>query len=257
MEVIPMGGVRAWLHGGADHRGFSLVELLVGIALLGLVALSFYTVHQRTQQSLFGGEQRADMQQNARAAMQAVVAELRAASLVTGTHPDEVVFTSDRYVTGQERRFLLDVDDHDGDGDTSELLLSRSPGDDGSPGPVIDEVAEGISGLSFRYLGDGIGSGSGDEVSEPLAVRRIEVTLEAETLPDGQAGRRTLALTSQVRPRNLGLPLPPATDSLPPAPPTGFAGAATCGTLRASRTPAPAPTRAVHPSTSAATRPTC
>jgi prepilin-type N-terminal cleavage/methylation domain-containing protein len=218
---------RGFVRGG----GFTLIELLVGLTLLGLVAVAFYGIHNETQRTLYRSEDRADMQQNARAAMQVVVEELRNATRLMTTSDSQVLFLSDQYVPGQERTIRLDTTDYDDDGNQSELLISRSPNDDGSPGPGIEEIAAGIYDLNFRYFGQGTSSEDEDEVTSPIAVQRIEIQLAAETSEEGGDERRTVTLTSQVRPRNLGLPPPPAADSLPPTAPTGLSATASCGTL--------------------------
>lgn len=215
----------------ARRGGFSMVELLVAVTLLGLVAVGFYTIQHQSQRSITRGERSAEMQQNARAALQAVVSELRSARRILDLDPESAVFVSDTYVTGQQRRIFVDAGDRDHDGQTDELVLERSPADDGGPGPVYDEIAEGIRGMNLRYLGSGVTSGPADEVDEPLAVRRIEVAMEAETDDEEVSRRQSLELSTQVRPRNFGMPLPPATDSLPPSVPTGLTLTESCATL--------------------------
>lgn len=89
--------------------------------------------------------------------------------------------------------------------DTTENQLTRK----GTTGGNADPLAENIQGLSFRYY-----DGNNTELtSTPLSaddrasVRRIEIVLTARTKkPDPTyGGYRTRTLTSDVRPRNLGL----------------------------------------------------
>lgn len=217
--------------GVARRAGFSLVELMVAVTLLGLVAVGFYSIQHQSQRSISRGERGAEMQQNARSALQMVVGELRSARRIISLDPTAAVFVSDAYVTGQQRRIFVDTADRDHDGATDELVLERSPADDGGPGPVYDEIAEGIRSMNMRYLGGGVSSGEADEVDEPLAVRRIEVAMEARTDDADESRRRALTLSTQVRPRNFGMPLPPSTDSLPPSVPTGLTLTEACGTI--------------------------
>ena len=186
-------------------QAFSFIELLAGLTLLGIVALAFYTIQSTSQRFPIRGEKPPDLHENGRAALQLVTSELQGASRIVSTDPNEVILVSDRFVPGQERRLYLDTGDADGDGITSELVLSRSPGDDGSAGPVVDEVAQGICSLSVCCLGSGTTGERRDEVREAVSVRRVEVTLEAETAPAGTDGRRTLRFSSRVRSGDPGL----------------------------------------------------
>ena len=60
-------------------RGFTLVEIAVGIVLIGLVLLAFAGMTSVVQKSAGRTKEYADAQQNARAALDFVTAQLRAA----------------------------------------------------------------------------------------------------------------------------------------------------------------------------------
>lgn len=67
-----------------DNRGFSLIELLIGMALLGIVLTAVYQLYISTNKSQAAQDLEVEMQQNARSAAEFVVRELRN----IGTSPD-------------------------------------------------------------------------------------------------------------------------------------------------------------------------
>ncbi len=72
----PQGIPRRFL---GDDRGFSLVEILIALSTFFIVLFAVYTTFDTSQATYAAGEQRADIQQNARVAMEVVGADLRLA----------------------------------------------------------------------------------------------------------------------------------------------------------------------------------
>ena len=66
-----------------DQRGLSLAELLVVIAVLGLMLSGLLFVQVQGQQSYLMGSRRVEAQQNGRVALELMVRELRSAQSVT------------------------------------------------------------------------------------------------------------------------------------------------------------------------------
>jgi prepilin-type N-terminal cleavage/methylation domain-containing protein len=66
-----------------DQRGFSLAELLIVIAILGLMLAGLVTVQMQGQQAYLIGSHRVEAQQNGRVALELMVRELRSAQSVT------------------------------------------------------------------------------------------------------------------------------------------------------------------------------
>ena len=62
-----------------DQRGFTLVELLVVIAVLGLMLAGLLSVQMQGQQAYLIGSHRVEAQQNARIALELMARELRSA----------------------------------------------------------------------------------------------------------------------------------------------------------------------------------
>jgi len=66
-----------------DQRGFTLTELLVVAAVLGMILAAVVLVQQQEQQAYIFGSHRVEVQQNNRAALELMVRELRSAQSVT------------------------------------------------------------------------------------------------------------------------------------------------------------------------------
>jgi prepilin-type N-terminal cleavage/methylation domain-containing protein len=60
-----------------DPRGFSLTELMITLALFGLVAAAVVGTWSKAQEAYFAGSESAEVQQNLRAAMDFMVREIR------------------------------------------------------------------------------------------------------------------------------------------------------------------------------------
>jgi prepilin-type N-terminal cleavage/methylation domain-containing protein len=66
-----------------DQRGFSLAELLVVVAVLGLMLTGLLSIQMQGQESYLMGSRRVEAQQNGRVALDLMVRELRSAQSVT------------------------------------------------------------------------------------------------------------------------------------------------------------------------------
>lgn len=67
----------------ASQRGFTLAELLVVVAVLGLMMGALFTLQQQGQQAYLVGAARVEVQQNARIALEMMTTEIRSALAVT------------------------------------------------------------------------------------------------------------------------------------------------------------------------------
>ena len=66
-----------------DQRGFTLTELLVVVAILGLMLATIVTVQMQGAQAYLIGSHRVEAQQSGRVALELMVRELRSATVVT------------------------------------------------------------------------------------------------------------------------------------------------------------------------------
>jgi len=225
------------------QAGFSLAEILMATAISSVVLLALYLLYDINQVTFLKGEQQADLQQNARIAMDRIVRELRLA----GFYPEDppvippVCPTAIQSATATSVRFIADVTS-DGATERIEYTLpacvpncSVDPPklrrEQWSPpaGPTCTgwsiaggakAFAERVSALTFTYydagnncLGGAPTAPTGDCPTPPSAavpggslgnIRRISVTI---TTQDAQTGSKAqpFTLRAEVRPRNLGL----------------------------------------------------
>lgn len=211
-----------------ENKGFTLVEILVGLVVSGLVLTGIYSTYQSQQQSYILQEEMAKMQQNLRAAMYLMTRELRMAGF------DPTGGANAGIVSGEwsDESLRFTKDDNDTDGalddpgeDVTYYLytsggvkkLGRKPPDPAA----VQPVAENIERLWFVYLDEN------NAVTTTLAdIRSVEITLVARTgrvtkdyinrsTYTNKLGTKTFgpyndgyhrsALSEQVRCRNLGL----------------------------------------------------
>ncbi|MDI6776857.1 MAG: prepilin-type N-terminal cleavage/methylation domain-containing protein [Syntrophales bacterium] len=200
------------LKGNQDRTyGFSLVELLIAMAV-GLVVLgamySVFTIQNKT----FGNQEEVvEMQQNARAAMDMMTREIRMA----GYNPSGLADSKIVSAASNSINFTLDITDDagtgppDGDtGDSNENITYSLYTADGiqklgrksKAGATNQPVAEHVQSLEFQYWPN----------ATPINIRRIQIKITLRTSKPDPAytandGYRTYTLTSSVAPRNLGL----------------------------------------------------
>lgn len=216
METFDKKSRRACCQSRKSDAGFTLIELLIAMAV-GLVVLGatygVFILHSKT----FGNqEQIAEMQQNARAAMDIMTREIRMAGYdplgsagagIVSAASDSINFTLDITSTSGP-----DAPDGDTDDPNENITYSlytvdgiQKLGRKSTAGAVNQPVAEHIQSLAFQYW-----DANGNTTATVANIRRIRVTITGKTAkPDPDyspnSGYRTYTLTSVITPRNLGL----------------------------------------------------
>jgi len=226
--------------GWQGEAGYSLAEILMATAISSVVLLALYLLYDLNQVTFVKGEQQADLQQNARIAMDRIVRELRLA----GFYPEDppvippVCLTAIQSATATGIRFVADVDS---DGATERVEYTRDPACTPNcaadppkirrerwlppAGPTCTSwsvaggaqpFAERVTALAFTYYdanNNCLGGAAAPDCPAPANpvpagslgnIRRISVTI---TTQDAQIGSAAQAFTlrAEVRPRNLGL----------------------------------------------------
>ena len=198
-----------------SKKGFTLVELMIALAISSLLLASLYTFYTHQRKIHAVREAVAEMQQNARLGMAIMVREIRMA----GYDPLSTAGAGIVTASSTSLQFTQDITDDSGtgdsDGDTDDanetisytLYDADTDGDlDLGAGGTAVPITENIQSLSFTYiLADGTSTGSPASLTE---IRSIQVSLTARTSsPDphylDNGGYRTYTLTSLVTPRNL------------------------------------------------------
>jgi type IV pilus assembly protein PilW len=196
--------------------GFSLIELLVAMAIGLLILGAMYGVFTLHGKAFGIQEQIAEMQETARVAMDIMTREIRMAGYdPTGSASAGMVTASSNSLT-----FTLDTTDDggtgspDGDtGDSNEYVTYSLYTTDGiqklgrksTASATNQPVAEHVQSLAFEYW-----DAAGAATTTPANVRRVKVTIVVRTSkPDPKyttnGGYRTYTLSSVITPRNLGL----------------------------------------------------
>lgn len=193
-------------------QGFTLVELLIVLAISTLVMIGIWNTFSFQQRSYALQRQIVAMEQNLRGGMQLMEMEIRMAGMDPTGFADAKIFdptTTDKTITpGNSISFTMDLDADSSatgvsnedityttytDADGIQKLGRRTPSTTGT----IQPVAEYITAVDFQFL-DGNGNGTTSET----AVRSVQITLTARTANDPT---RTSQLQTLIHCRNLGI----------------------------------------------------
>ena len=159
-----------------NHKGFSLIELCVAMAISSIVMAAIYSAY-RTQLGSYVTQQTiVDMQQNARAAMYLMGREIRLA----GYDPTRDAGASIVTANPNSITFTMDLND-DGDiADSGEQMQYAMSGDtlvreDVIAAPGVEQTAAlNIDALDFAYLDE-----DGDTTADTALIRSVQITLVA------------------------------------------------------------------------------
>jgi type IV pilus assembly protein PilW len=186
----------------SQNEGFTVIELLISIAIFGVVIGAIFSFSIGQRKYLAVQEQISGMTQNTRAAMDMISGEI----VVAGYSPKGTVFTGLPYSASQLQIYA----DLNGNGvltdeneniiysyDSSNKRIVRNTGGGNQP------LAENVQSFTFDYLDD-----QGNTTTVTTKIRQIRIIMTVRTSkPDPQyptnAGYRTYTLTSLVTPRNL------------------------------------------------------
>ena len=213
-----------------SQKGFSLLELMVAMAIASVLMAGIYTFYQNQLKTHITQQEMVDMQQDARAAMYMMTREIRMA----GYDPQYISGATIR--TANDAAIAFDSDENaDGEIDSDECFYYGLDNDTLVRGgwntplaPVpenLSQVALNIDALNFVYLDN-----AGDTTSDLPSIRSVQITLVARSgdavpalmrkrtdsttytnqqgtviLPAPNDNFRRIRLTTAVKVRNLGL----------------------------------------------------
>jgi type IV pilus assembly protein PilW len=159
-----------------DKGGYTIVELLVAIAISGIFMGAIYSAYTSQQRATLGQEQVSAMQRNLRSAMYFMEKEIRMA----GCDPTGKAGAG---ITTAGVNTITFTEDGDGDGAVTNMTYSL-PGSDLLRNG--QRIAENIDAINFVYL-DGEGTrlnDGGGNVTDPEhidKIRSVQVTVVART----------------------------------------------------------------------------
>lgn len=171
-----------------DERGFSLAELLVVMAVLGLVMAAVVTVYQQGTQSYLIGAGRVEAQQNGRVGLELLIRELRTLTAVSAIpSATDMTFVDQNGVTV---RYQL----------VGTTLNRIEAG-------TATALAAGLQSFGLTYysaFNGATNTGTTTAVASSVRVIRVQLVARAEIVaPAGSAGAQQSTVESAVRLRNL------------------------------------------------------
>jgi type IV pilus assembly protein PilW len=135
-----------------NNKAFTLIELMVAMAISGIVMAAIISTCQNQVQAQLTQQSMVDMHQNARAAMHVMKSEIRMAGYDPTSNADSTVLIA----TANDFQFQIDIN---GDGDcddANEVIRYALNGTDlgraTGIGGVLQPVAENIDALNFVYF---------------------------------------------------------------------------------------------------------
>jgi type IV pilus assembly protein PilW len=191
---------------GCRAKGFTLIELMVTLAVASIVMAAIYGVYATLTRSYTTENVAADVQQAARAAIDFMAEDIvmagldpqGAASAIVSAAAADIRFTADRNMNG-----TIDNSDFEDINYfiSGTRLIQRLYGDN----TTDQTVADNVTNLTFQYL-DADDNDLGDPV--PAAnltdIRTVIISMTVEE-PAGRGGPVERTYTTRVRCRNLGL----------------------------------------------------
>ncbi len=171
-----------------DSRGFTLVELLVVTAVLGLVLSGIVVMQTQGQQAYLFGAHRVEVQQNARVALDLMVRELRSAQSITAlTSATDLAFVDQN---GVALEYSIS-------GTTLNRIAS------GTATPLVG----GVQTFSLTYYSAfDASTNTGTTTTDPVKVTSIVIQLVTGTEDQVSAGSPSdqhATMASMVRLRNM------------------------------------------------------
>jgi type IV pilus assembly protein PilW len=174
-----------------SEKGFTLVEVMVAMAIVGVVMAGIYSAYYSQQRSYTVQEQVAEMQQNLRGAMYFMAKEIRMAGCNPTGGADAGIVTAGSNTIN----FTMDTRGQDLDDPPNGTTTNANenityaladifplPAGDGVMEIVRDVgtgqqvIAENIDALDFVYL-----DGDGNVTADLLLIRSVQITLVART----------------------------------------------------------------------------
>ena len=177
-----------------DQRGFTLTELLVVAAVLGMILAAVVLVQQQGQQAYIFGSHRVEVQQNNRAALELMVRELRSATSVTAV-PSATNLT------------FLDENGNTIQYQISGAILNRTVTVAATATTTTTPLIGGVQTLAMAYYSDWNGAtNTGTTTTTPAQVKLIRLQLVTGTedqVGSGSPGNQSATMETLVRLRNI------------------------------------------------------
>ncbi len=131
----------------SNNKGFTLVELMISLAMTGIIVAAVYSVYTLQQKTSTAQDQVVEMQQNIRAAVLTVMREMRMAGY------DQATGTKATITAANATSITFDLINDSGTLNT--ITYGFAPGDDVDSDGIVDNT-EGIAALRREINGGGL-----------------------------------------------------------------------------------------------------
>ncbi len=159
-------------HIKSNKNGFTLVELLIAMAISGIVAGAIFTAFQSQQKSYLIQEQVTEMQQNIRAAMDIMIRDIRMAGYDPTQSSGANISTNS---TGIMIQVTMDINSDDDCNDSNENITYGFSN-------ANDANADGIADAGAANLGRKVGGGGFQPLAENIeAIGFAYASVDAST----------------------------------------------------------------------------
>jgi len=171
-----------------NQKGFSLIEMMVVVVILGLIVLGLVTFFTGGAKSWVAGQSQLTAQRNARQAMDWMVREIREGENVkTGSDDDTIVVSIPALGSELANDVTYSLSDTTIKRDTT---------------PIIDSVLISGEDIFEYYDSSGIKYDPPDSTTLPT-ISKIHINLKVDVDDDGNPD---ITLNTDVNLRNFGLP---------------------------------------------------
>jgi type IV pilus assembly protein PilW len=202
--------------GGLRNRGFSLIELMIAMAVGSIVMAAIYSVYSGLTRSYTTHNVAADIQQAVRATIDFMAEDI----MMAGFNPQEASFEAIEYAGSTKIQFKADKTIIDGiiggvggifEDITYELVGTQLRQTDPSASPSTEALIDNVTSLQFKYynaasedlinvrgLGDPLGA------ADRADIRTVEISITVAE-PAGRSGTIERTYTTRIRCRNIGI----------------------------------------------------
>jgi type IV pilus assembly protein PilW len=219
-------------HNGSKEHGFTMVELIVAMAMAAVVMAAVYSLYKSQQKSYTAQDQVVEMQQNIRASFYQLARDLRMAGFNPQRSPAVKGFmepgelqgdpgtetsttaTSLAFAIDQDQLGSINADDHAeqiaynfNDTDPTDQKLEKLMFDDTDNTWKWRTVADNIDTVNFVYFDENRNPVDPTTAANLPSIRSIEISITARTKTKDRDldDYRYRTLTTTVFCRNLGL----------------------------------------------------